>query len=70
LPCNLGRARLAVQVKRRHDRNQTGWFVLFGLIPFFSFINLGWLEAALGPNRFGLSPKGIGGEDPVTAVFS
>jgi uncharacterized membrane protein YhaH (DUF805 family) len=50
---------LAIQVKRCHDRNQSGWFVLFGLIPFFSLINLGILDGTAGPNRFGPSPKNI-----------
>jgi uncharacterized membrane protein YhaH (DUF805 family) len=48
---------LAIQVKRCHDRNQSGWFVLFGIIPFFSLINLGILDGTPGANRFGPSPK-------------
>jgi uncharacterized membrane protein YhaH (DUF805 family) len=58
---------LAVQVKRCHDRNQSGWFVLFGFIPFFNLINLGILDGSPGTNRFGPSPKN---PEPTAEVFA
>jgi uncharacterized membrane protein YhaH (DUF805 family) len=54
---------LAIQVKRWHDRDKTGWMVLINLIPFVGFIwtvvECGFLHGTPGPNRFGPSPKGI-----------
>jgi uncharacterized membrane protein YhaH (DUF805 family) len=55
---------IAVQVRRFHDQDKSGWFVLLGFIPY-----IGWLivvvfmciEGTSGPNRFGADPKG-GGE--------
>jgi uncharacterized membrane protein YhaH (DUF805 family) len=57
---------LALDVKRCHDRDKSGWFVLIGLIPLIGaiwlLVELGFLDGTQGPNRFGPSPKGIGGE--------
>lgn len=51
---------LAVQVKRWHDRDKTGWWVLINLIPiigfFWSLIENGFLEGTPGENRFGPNP--------------
>jgi uncharacterized membrane protein YhaH (DUF805 family) len=48
---------LAMQVKRWHDRDKSGWFVLVSFIPIagpiWSFIELGFLRGSIGPNRFG-----------------
>jgi len=56
---------LALQVKRWHDRDKSGWFVLVNLIPFigwlWTLIECGFLDGTQGPNRFGPSPKGIQG---------
>jgi uncharacterized membrane protein YhaH (DUF805 family) len=64
---------LAVSVRRCHDRNQSGWFVLLMFIPFlggmWAFINLGCLEGTKAPNRFGSSPKGFG-DDAQAALFA
>lgn len=51
---------LAVQVRRLHDQDKSGWLVLLAFIPY-----LGWLvmlalmciEGTRGPNRFGPDPK-------------
>jgi uncharacterized membrane protein YhaH (DUF805 family) len=55
---------LAVQVKRWHDRDKTGWWVLINLIPFIGFlwtlIECGFLDGTPGPNKYGPSPKGLG----------
>ncbi len=52
---------LAVQVRRFHDQDKSGWFVLFALIPFVGGIVIlvfMCLEGTRGPNRFGPDPKG------------
>lgn len=60
---------LAVQVRRWHDQDKSGWFVLVGLIPLIGgLINLVFmmLEGTKGPNRFGPDPKASGNAE----VFS
>ncbi|MEA1652308.1 DUF805 domain-containing protein [Nitrospirillum sp. BR 11164] len=51
---------LAVLVKRCHDRNRSGWFMLVYLIPFVGglwlCIELGCLRGTPGANRFGADP--------------
>ena len=52
---------IAVGVRRLHDTNRSGWWILIGLIPI-----LGWLvllvfyvlPGTVGPNKFGEDPKG------------
>ncbi len=55
-------AKLAVLVKRWHDRDKSGWWILIILIPFIGWlwqlIECGFMEGTQGPNRFGPSPKG------------
>jgi uncharacterized membrane protein YhaH (DUF805 family) len=62
---------LAIDVKRWHDRNKSGWFVLVGLIPVIGFlwilIELGFLDGTHGANRFGSSPKSMTGAAPAHA---
>jgi uncharacterized membrane protein YhaH (DUF805 family) len=47
----------AMQVKRWHDRNKSGWWVLIGFIPviggIWALIETGFLRGTVGPNRFG-----------------
>jgi len=50
---------LAVQVKRWHDLNKSGWFILFNLIPLgviVTFFVNALLPGTNGPNRFGEDP--------------
>lgn len=52
---------LAVQVRRFHDQDKSGWFVLIGLIPLIGgliVLVFMCLEGTPGPNRFGDDPKG------------
>lgn len=60
---------IAVQVRRFHDQDKSGWFVLIGLIPLLGglvVLVFMCLEGTRGPNRFGADPK-----DPAGAeVFS
>lgn len=60
---------IAVQVRRFHDQDKSGWFVLLGLIPFVGgliVLVFMCLEGTRGPNRFGPDPKDPGGAE----VFS
>jgi uncharacterized membrane protein YhaH (DUF805 family) len=50
---------LAVAVRRFHDRDQSGWWILIGLIPLVGIILLiVWFcqRGSVGPNRFGADP--------------
>jgi uncharacterized membrane protein YhaH (DUF805 family) len=51
---------LAVQVKRWHDRDKSGWWVLISFVPLIGFIwfliECGFLRGTEGPNRFGEDP--------------
>jgi uncharacterized membrane protein YhaH (DUF805 family) len=46
-----------VHIKRFHDRDKSGWWVLMGLVPVIGalwfLIELGFLAGTPGPNRFG-----------------
>jgi uncharacterized membrane protein YhaH (DUF805 family) len=56
--------KLAVLVKRWHDRGKSGWWVLISLIPIigwiWQFVECGLLDGTHGSNTYGPSPKGIG----------
>ncbi|MFY1696449.1 DUF805 domain-containing protein [Solwaraspora sp. WMMA2101] len=55
---------LAVAVRRLHDTDRSGWWILIGLIPI-----IGWIVLLVfyvqngtpGPNRFGSDPKDVAG---------
>jgi uncharacterized membrane protein YhaH (DUF805 family) len=51
---------LIVQIKRWHDRDKSGWWVLINLIPciggFWALIECGFLRGTSGENRFGPDP--------------
>ena len=52
---------LAYGVRRLHDINKSGWFILFALIPIVGWIFLlVWYvtDSEPGTNRFGANPKG------------
>jgi uncharacterized membrane protein YhaH (DUF805 family) len=52
---------IAVQVRRFHDQDKSGWFVLLGLIPLVGGIIVlvfMCLEGTRGPNQYGPDPKG------------
>ncbi|MDP8994099.1 MAG: DUF805 domain-containing protein [Pseudomonadota bacterium] len=44
---------IAVAVRRAHDQDKSGWFVL---IPVYNVIMM-FIEGTRGPNRFGPDPK-------------
>ncbi|MDJ0792227.1 MAG: DUF805 domain-containing protein [Acidimicrobiia bacterium] len=51
---------LALQIKRWHDRDKSGWWVLIGLIPLIGnlwvLIECGFLAGTPGPNVYGPDP--------------
>ena len=53
---------LAVQVKRWHDRDKSGWWFFISFVPlvgpFIAFVETGCLRGTVGPNRFGDDPTG------------
>ena len=56
---------LSVTVRRLHDTDRSGWWVLIGLIPIIGAIVLlvfMALDSQPGANRFGPNPKGVNGE--------
>ncbi|EWT02336.1 membrane protein [Intrasporangium oryzae NRRL B-24470] len=67
---------LAVGVRRLHDTNRSGWFLLLGLIPLVGAIVLIVFcvqDSQAGMNQYGPSPKlvsddAVGGIDAAPAV--
>jgi len=52
---------LAVQARRFHDQDRSGWFVLINLIPYLGALVVlvfMLLEGTRGDNRFGPDPRG------------
>ena len=50
---------IAVAVKRLHDRNRIGWFLLLGIIPIVNIwvvIELWLLKGTTGDNDYGADP--------------
>ncbi len=50
---------IVINIKRIHDRNRIGWFLLLGLIPFVNIwvmIELGFLKGSEGSNDYGDDP--------------
>ncbi|WDS37328.1 DUF805 domain-containing protein [Pseudoxanthomonas sp.] len=51
---------LAVQVRRFHDMDKSGWFVLINFVPYvggFIVMVMMMMEGTPGPNRFGQAVK-------------
>jgi uncharacterized membrane protein YhaH (DUF805 family) len=52
---------LAVSVRRLHDIDRSGWWILIALVPLIGGIVLvvfALLEGTAGDNRYGPNPKG------------
>lgn len=51
---------LALAVKRFHDRNKSGWWILIVFVPVIGglwyFIECGFLQGTVGPNSYGSDP--------------
>jgi uncharacterized membrane protein YhaH (DUF805 family) len=53
---------LAVSVRRLHDRDRSGWWLGFGLVPIIGFlVLLFWFlhRGTVGQNRFGADPYDV-----------
>ncbi len=50
---------IACGVRRLHDQDKSGWFMLLGLIPLANIVLLVFmfLEGTKGPNQYGPDPK-------------
>jgi uncharacterized membrane protein YhaH (DUF805 family) len=50
-------------IKRFHDRDKSGWFMLINLIPLIGplwiLVELGFLQGSEGSNRFGPDPRAV-----------
>lgn len=53
---------IAVGVRRLHDTDRSGWWILLGIIPLvnIALIVLFALDGTPGPNQYGPDPKGAG----------
>jgi len=53
---------VAIEIKRWHDRDKSGWWWLIRFIPIIGgwwvLIECGFLEGTKGPNQFGRDPLG------------
>ena len=54
---------IAVAIRRLHDTNKSGWWLLIGLIPFGGIVLLVFyiLEGTNGPNNFGAAAEPAAG---------
>jgi uncharacterized membrane protein YhaH (DUF805 family) len=54
---------LMLGIKRFHDRDKSGWFMLLNLIPLIGpvwlLVELGFLHGSAGTNRFGPDPLAV-----------
>jgi uncharacterized membrane protein YhaH (DUF805 family) len=52
---------VAVAVRRLHDTDRSGWWLLLVFVPLGNLVLLAWfcLPSTPGPNRFGPMPEGI-----------
>jgi uncharacterized membrane protein YhaH (DUF805 family) len=51
---------IAVSIRRLHDTNKSGWWILINLVPLVGgiiFLVLMCIEGDPGPNLYGPSPK-------------
>ncbi len=50
---------IAVAIRRLHDTDKSGWWLLIGLIPFGGIVLLVFyiLEGTNGPNNYGAGPE-------------
>lgn len=62
-----------LQIKRWHDRDKSGWWILINGFPLigslWAMVETGFLDGTQGPNPYGPSPKHIGGQTDQVAVF-
>jgi uncharacterized membrane protein YhaH (DUF805 family) len=55
---------ISIGVRRFHDRNKSGWWVLIALVPVIGglwyLIECGFLKGTTGPNNYGPDPLSAG----------
>ncbi|MDR7114547.1 DUF805 domain-containing protein [Caulobacter sp. BE254] len=63
---------LAVSVRRLHDSDKSGWWLLLSFVPFGGFVVFIFtlLDGTPGDNRYGPDPKGRPGYAPPTVVHN
>lgn len=64
---------IAVMVRRLHDTNRSGWWILIGLVPFLGalvLIVLAVLDSTPGANKYGPNPKDVQANTASTASAS
>lgn len=51
---------IAVTIRRLHDTDRSGWWILLNFVPFLGIVVLIFmlLDGTPGPNKFGEDPKG------------
>ena len=51
---------IAVTIRRLHDTDRSGWWLLIAIVPLVSLVLLVFMimEGTLGPNKFGEQPGG------------
>jgi uncharacterized membrane protein YhaH (DUF805 family) len=57
-------ASLMLGIKRAHDRNRSGWFLLLSFIPLLNLwpgIELGFMRGTVGTNDYGADPLAMAG---------
>jgi uncharacterized membrane protein YhaH (DUF805 family) len=55
---------VALAVRRLHDTDRSGWWLLLVFVPLGNLVLLAWfcLPSTWGPNRFGPMPNGVSDE--------
>ncbi len=55
---------IAVAIRRLHDTDRSGWWLLLGLVPFGSVVILVFdcMDGTPWPNRYGPNPKAVAPE--------
>jgi uncharacterized membrane protein YhaH (DUF805 family) len=63
---------LAVSIRRLHDSDKSGWWLLLSFVPFGGFVVFIFtlLDGTPGENRYGPDPKGRPGYAPPTVVHN
>jgi len=64
---------IAVTVRRLHDTDRSGWWILLNFIPVIGSIVIvvfAVLDSQPGANRFGANPKGVMGEGTPSPVVT
>jgi len=64
---------IAVTIRRLHDTDRSGWWILVGLVPILGSIALLVFyvqDSKPGANAWGPNPKGIGSDEPIEHLIT